>query len=245
VIWTGTCGFGRRQLDVFNTLDAVEIQETFYRPVSIDRAKKWRTGAPPNFRFCVKASQFITHEATSPTYRRAGPVVSSAATSGYGRFQDTPQVREGWEATRAVAEKLGARVIVFQTPSSFGPTEANRTAIYRFFESIRTEAAKAIELRGPWATHIVERICEDLGLVHAVDPFDKEPATYGLAYFRLHGSPPGKTMYRYRYSDEDLERLKRICAEYDDAYVLFNNETMHDDAIRFARGLRGVVNGSG
>ncbi|TLZ76553.1 MAG: DUF72 domain-containing protein [Methanobacteriota archaeon] len=224
MIWTGTCGFGRRQEVVVRQLAAVEIQETFYRPVSVERAKKWRALAAPEFRFCVKASPFITHEATSPTYRRSGRVVTDPERSGYGGFKDTPEVREGWDATRAVAEALGARVIVFQTPASFGPTEA----------------VKAIELRGRWATHIVERICEDLGLIHAVDPFDKEPATYGLAYLRLHGSPPGKTMYRYAYTDGDLERLREICTEYDDAYVMFNNETMHRDAIRFEKSLPGA-----
>ena len=136
-----------------------------------------------------------------------------------------------------------ASVIVFQTPASFGPTETNRTALYRFFESIRTDATKAIELSGPWATHVVEKICEDLGLVHTIDPFDKEPATYGLAYFHLHGSPPGKTMYRYTYTDEDLAQLLAICREYDDTYVMFNNETMQRDAVRFAELLRGVAPG--
>ncbi|HLQ43010.1 MAG TPA: DUF72 domain-containing protein [Thermoplasmata archaeon] len=219
-------------------LDAVEIQETFYRPVSVARARRWRGMAPPDFRFCLKASQFVTHEATSPTYRRSGRIVPDAERSSYGSFQDTPQVREGWEATRAIADAVRASVIVFQTPASFGPTEANRTALYRFFESIRTDAIKALELRGPWAGHIVEKICEELNLVHAVDPFEKEPATYGLAYFRLHGSPPGNTMYRYTYTDEDVGRLHAICREYDDAYVMFNNLSMHADAIRFRRGLR-------
>jgi len=238
VIWTGTCGFGRRQADVLRQLDAVEIQETFYRPVSVERARRWRAQAPSEFRFCVKASQFITHEATSPTYRRSGRIVPGSEKSAYGSFRDTPQVREGWEATRSIAEAIRANVILFQTPASFGPTEANRTALYRFFESTRTQAAKAIELRGPWATHIVEKISEDLGLIHAVDPFDKEPATYGLAYFRLHGSPPGKTMYRYRYTDDDLARLKAIGREYDDAYVMFNNLSMHRDALRFRALIR-------
>ena len=233
MIWTGTCGFGRRQADVLAQLDAVEIQETFYRPVSVDRAAKWRAKAPPESRFCVKASQFITHEATSPTYRRSGRVIPDSEKPAYGFFRDTPAVREGWETTRSVAEAIRATMIVFQTPVSFGPTEANRTALYRFFESIRTDSTKAIELRGPWAVHIVEKICEDLGLVHAVDPFDKEPATYGLAYFRLHGSPPGKMMYRYAYTDADLGRLKATCREYDDAYVMFNNLSMHPDTVRF------------
>ena len=158
MIWTGTCGFGRRQADVIEQLDALEMQETFYRPVSVERALKWRGLAPQAFRFCVKASQFITHEATSPTYRRSGRVVPDSERSSYGSFQDTRPVREGWEATRAIAEAVRASAIVFQTPASFGPTETNRNALYRFFESIRTDAIKAIELRGPWAVHIVEKM---------------------------------------------------------------------------------------
>jgi len=233
VIWVGTCGFSRRQADVFASLHAVEIQETFYRPVAADRARRWRAAAPPEFRFALKASQFITHEATSPTYRRSGRTIPPEERPSYGNFQDTPAVREGWEATLAIATALRASAIVFQTPSSFGPTDGNRTALYRFFESIEADAVKAIELRGPWATHIVERICEDLGLVHAVDPFAREPATYGLAYFRLHGRPPGPTMYRYTYTDADLATLRSVCEEYDDAYVMFNNVTMHADARRF------------
>jgi len=219
--------------DVMQRLDAVEIQETFYKPVRTERAKKWRRLAPREFRFCVKASQFITHEASSPTYRRSGRTIPAADRGAYGGFRDTPRVREGWEATQAVAEALEASAIVFQAPSSFGPSDANRAALYRFFESIRTSSVKVIELRGPWAVHVVERICEDLGLVHAVDPFEREPATYGLAYFRLPGSPPGPAMHRYTYADADLARLDSICREYDDAYVLFNNLTMNSDARRF------------
>ncbi|HYY47478.1 MAG TPA: DUF72 domain-containing protein [Thermoplasmata archaeon] len=234
MIWTGTCGFGRRQADVVRGLDAIEIQETFYRPVSVDRAKKWRSLAPPEFRFAVKASQFITHPATSPTYRRSGRKIPADEGAAYGGFQDTPAVREGWESTRAVAEALRAEAIVFQAPASFAPTDANRAALYRFFDSIRTDAVKGLELRGGgWAAHVVEKICEDLGLVHIVDPFDRESATYGLAYFRLHGKPPGPTPYRYTYTDEDLLRLRSFADEYDDAYVMFNNLTMHPDAIRF------------
>ena len=225
-------------------LAAVEIQETFYRPGSVDRAAKWRALAPPDFRFAVKASQFITHEASSPTYRRSGRIIPAEGRSAYGHFQDSDPVREGWEATRAVAEALGAQVIVFETPATFGPTDANRTALFRFFESIHTDALKGIELHGGWATHLVARICEEIGLVHVVDPFDREPATYGLAYFRLHGSPPGPSTDRYTYTDADLLRLKAICDEYDDSYVMFNNRSMHSDALRFQR-MVGVTGGPG
>ncbi len=233
MIWVGTCGFGRNRGEAFRSLHAVEIQETFYRPVDVDRARGWRTAAPEAFLFCLKASQFITHPASSPTYRRARREIAEADRADYGGFQDTRAVRKGWEATRAVAESLRARAILFQGPSSFGPTPEHVASIYRFFESARTQADRAWEPRGSWPSHIVEKVCEDLGLVHAVDPFAGEPATAGLAYFRLHGRPPGPRLYRYTYTDADLSRLKAMCEEYDDAFVFFNNESMAADAARF------------
>lgn len=233
VIWTGTCGFGRRQADAFCDLQAVEIQQTFYRPVTAAVARRWRSAAPREFSFCVKASQFITHPASSPTYRRAGRRIPPSEAPSYGAFQDTPAVRDGWRATLEVAEILEAKAILFQCPASFGPSENHVASLYRFFGPIETAALRAWEPRGPWAAHLVEKICEDLDLIHAVDPFAREPATYGLAYFRLHGSPPGPKMYRYTYTGADLETLRSVCSEYDDALVLFNNLTMHADATRF------------
>jgi uncharacterized protein YecE (DUF72 family) len=233
VIWVGTCGFGRRHADVFRNLHLVEIQQTFYRPVSVELARRWRAAAPSGFDFTIKASQFITHEASSPTYRRANRVIPAARASAYGGFQATAEVEEGWHATQAIADVLRARVIVFQCPASFGPTTANLAALYAFFEHTQTPATKAWEPRGPWPSHVVEKVCDDLGLVHVVDPFAAEPATAGLAYFRLHGSPPGRTRYRYTYTEADLSRLEAMCQEYDDAFVLFNNVSMHADATRF------------
>ncbi|MEM2991420.1 MAG: DUF72 domain-containing protein, partial [Halobacteria archaeon] len=55
-------------------------------------------------------------------------------------------------------------------------------------------------------------------------------------YFRLHGSPPGKKMYSYRYSDSDLRLLHQKIKSYEDRgeiYCMFNNIAMWDDALRF------------
>ena len=77
-------------------------------------------------------------------------------------------------------------------------------------------------------------LCRRLDLVHCVDPFSAEP-TYGEAiYFRLHG----RGGYRYRYTDEDLSDLRKICERHRDAgrspiYVMFNNTAMRQDALRF------------
>ncbi len=243
VIWVGTCGFRRRRADLFRDLGAVEIQQTFYRPVDPAVAARWAADAPPGFPFAVKASQFITHRATSPTYRRSGRMIPPAEAASYGAFQASAAVEEGWEATRAVAEVLRARILLFQGPASFGPTPDHLAALYAFFDSHPTSAIRAWEPRGPWPSHLIGKVCDDLGLVHAVDPFAAEPATNGLAYFRLHGSPPAPSAYRYTYTDADLTRLRSIAEEYDDAYVMFNNITMDEDARRFLRLLSGELSG--
>src|SRR2546426_1658562 len=79
VIWTGTCGFGRRRAEVLAQLDAVEIQETFYRPVPVERAAKWRGKAPPQVPVFGEGAQFITHEAAAPPHRPSRPGISAFA----------------------------------------------------------------------------------------------------------------------------------------------------------------------
>src|SRR2546422_7282788 len=98
VIWTGTCGFGRRRAEVLAQLDAVEIQETFYRPVPVERAAKWRAQGPPEVRVCGEAAPIITHEAASPTYRRAGRGISDLGEPPDRSFFDPPPVPGGLEA---------------------------------------------------------------------------------------------------------------------------------------------------
>ena len=227
---------------MFRDLEAIEIQRTFYQPVPVQVAQRWRAAAPDDFVFCVKACQFITHPATSPTYRRTGSAIPPSEASSYGGFQDSRAVADGWRATLAVAEVLRAEAILFQCPATFGPTEAHVAALYRFFDHIETPALRVWEPRGPWAAHVIARVCDDLGLVRTVDPFAQESATYGLGYFRLHGSPPGPHFYGYTYTDEDLAKLQGLCREYDDAFVLFIIVTMHADAMRF-RSRVAAVNG--
>jgi uncharacterized protein YecE (DUF72 family) len=63
-----------------------------------------------------------------------------------------------------------------------------------------------------------------------VNPLKEPTLTSGTAYFRLHGV----TGYRHRHSEDDLQRLRRICASFDEVYCLFNNASMLEDATRFA-----------
>lgn len=82
----------------------------------------------------------------------------------------------------------------------------------------------------------VDNMLKGVGAIHVVDPLVKVPAYRGDAfYYRLHGL--GKRLYSYRYTNEDLSRLKEIVlsGEAGEAYVMFNNISMKDDCLRFQR----------
>jgi uncharacterized protein YecE (DUF72 family) len=77
----------------------------------------------------------------------------------------------------------------------------------------------------------VRQLCEELGFVHGVDPFHQNPVFGSFSYFRLHG----RTGYRYRYSDQELEQLREMAGKHTSCYVMFNNTSMLEDARRFQR----------
>ena len=66
----GCCSFSMAQRDYFQRYQLIEIQQTFYQPPQLRTAEKWRASAPRHLEFTLKAWQLITHEPTSPTYRR-------------------------------------------------------------------------------------------------------------------------------------------------------------------------------
>jgi len=100
------------------------------------------------------------------------------------------------------------------------------------------------EPRGRWERKEILSLCEKLDLVPCVDPFKNEPFPGKIGYFRLHG----KTGYRYKYTDSDLEKLKKIAQvptkarqlsqatnSYNQIYFMFNNVFLFEDASRFQK----------
>jgi uncharacterized protein YecE (DUF72 family) len=74
----------------------------------------------------------------------------------------------------------------------------------------------------------VKSLCQELDLIHCVDPSSSKPLWGEVYYLRLHEGPG----YRHSYSDEELMHLKEIVGSK--AYLLFNNLTMYNDALRFS-----------
>ncbi|MFQ5843230.1 MAG: DUF72 domain-containing protein, partial [Thermodesulfobacteriota bacterium] len=103
-----------------------------------------------------------------------------------------------------------------------------------FFSLIdRHELRFAWEPRGLWPEALIRRLCEELQLTHCVDPFKNKQQFGDFQYFRLHGI----TGFAYQYTDADLQQLKQWIGEKS-TYLLFNNNWMKQDALRFMALIR-------
>jgi uncharacterized protein YecE (DUF72 family) len=236
----GCCGFPLSLTRYARVFRVVEVQQTFYQPPLARTLEKWRTQVPPGFEFTLKARQLITHEATSPTYRRLRERLGDQEKAEVGAFRLSAPVLRAWERTLECARILGSRVILLQCPARFGPTEENKTNLRAFLRKIRSDTRSKSQVerlslvwepRGEWKTEEVKELCEELRLVHGVDPFQQMPVTSDGAYFRLHG----RGGYRHRYSDAELEELRSKTRAWSPCYVLFNNLSMREDAQRFQK----------
>lgn len=227
-VHAGCCGFPRSQAEYHGQLGVVEIQQTFYKLPRLDTVQRWRLQAPPGFEFVVKAWQLITHPSSSPTYRQPGLLLDGPL-EAYGSFQPNRHVMDAWTRTRDVALTLKASIVLFQCPPSFEPNAANVTNLVRFFSQVdRGGMMMAWEVRGDWPVKLVQRLCQEMKLLYAVDPFAQPDPSSGTAYFRLNG----KTGYGYRFTDRDLGTLRKWCAGRPEAYCLFSNVSMWEDALR-------------
>lgn len=230
----GTCGFGRtRREEYVSLLPAVEIQHTFYDPPQTATLEKWRSEVPPDFEFTLKAWQMITHESSSPTYRRLKRPLTEKETDEAGFFKPSETVKDAMKVTLACAQALGARTILFQCPARFQPIPENILNLKRFFSTTdRAGLNFAWEPRGKlWDDAVIKGICDELDLWHCVDPFARRTVTPEKCYYRLHGIP----RWRYTYEDDELYELVSLLPKERLAYVFFNNITMKGDAVRFKR----------
>lgn len=237
----GCCGFAASFQRYINSFRVVEIQQTFYQPPAEKTVLKWRQKAPSNFEFTLKAWQIITHPASSPTYRKLKIGLKDIEKKEAGFFRATSIVKRAWDLTLKIARILKANKIVFQCPPGFEPTEENMQNMKKFFSSIDRKNITCIwEPRGNWKPEQILHLCNELNLIHCVDPFKSKTVTAGLRYFRLHGMGG----YRYSYTSDDLKKLVEICNENQNNktvqyYVLFNNSNMLPDALKFQKLIAG------
>jgi uncharacterized protein YecE (DUF72 family) len=229
MIKVGCCGFPIKRGVYYQNFSVVEIQETFYHLPRISTGGRWKEEAPFDFEFTMKAWQLITHESSSPTYRRLRMDLPEKNKRLYGFFKRTEEVDVAWSKTAEFAGAIGARKILFQSPKSFDPSESHIKDLKQFFKEIKRNTFTFIwEPRGQWEREEVEGLCEEMGIIPCLDPLNDPLPRGDFIYVRLHG----KTGYRYTYSEDDLKELLKRMKPYGQAYLMFNNMNMVEDAQR-------------
>jgi uncharacterized protein YecE (DUF72 family) len=228
----GLCGFTMAFADYVREFPVVEVQQTFYEPPADATLLRWRRQAPLRFEFTLKAWQLITHEASSPTYRRLRRPLNADQRRECGSFRATPIVLEAWQRTLDCARRLRATAVLLQCPRSFRSTPENIDRLHRFFARVERPAGVRIlwEPRGPWPADLVLDLCRELELVHVVDPLVDTTVTPEQTYLRLHGL----TGARHVYTDDELAAIAAALPGAGTAYVMFNNLPRIADARRFA-----------
>lgn len=229
----GCGGFPVSRERYFQELKTVEIASTFLATPKLSTVEIWKKEAPAGFEFSMRASQIITHPADSRGYAKILRKIPERRRNFCGHFKPAPEVDFAWEATRAAAETLGARFVVFETPPTFYPDANHLRDFYRFFKSIRrTPAALVWHPRGSWEPRMIGKVCADLGLILAADPVSapQTEVSSGLAlnYFRLPGLRGGGV-----YSETQLREVARRCGN-SPSYVFFTHRSSWHDARRFA-----------
>lgn len=235
LIRVGLCGIGMARGKYYAQFPVTEVQQTFYEPPALATLQRWRAEAPARFEFTLKAWQLITHTHNPRTYRRLKTPIPKSKRARYGRFQMTDEVMKAWRVTLDCAKALEAKILVFQCPASFTPTDQNVNNLVAFFNAIGPEAGKlrlGWEPRGHWPRELVRSLVRSLGLLYVVDPFKNDPLPGPMRYFRLHG----KSSYFDKYTLADLKAIRRQC--HGTSYVMFNNVPMVEDARRFLSLLR-------
>jgi uncharacterized protein YecE (DUF72 family) len=181
-------------------LNAVEINNTFYRLPKASVLTSWAEQVPAGFRFSIKASRKITH------FARLKPEAADA----------TAYLME---TLGGLGERLGT--VLFQLPPNM---KVDLERLGAFLELLPAGLPAAFEFRHEsWADEPVRELLTERGvaLVHADTDESQEDAalvpTASWGYLRLR---------RMSYTDPDLERwLERIeGAGWSRAFVFFKHE---------------------
>ena len=230
----GLCGFTVSMKTYALHFPVVEVQNTFYDPPPDATLEKWRSVTPSSLEYTIKVWQLVTHAANSPTYRRMKRPLNPEDEPGL--FRSSPAVEKGWQRSLHCASVLSASAMLFQCPASFTPDADNVSRMRRFFERIERPGPRLLwEPRGPkWVAErdLALSLCQELGVVHVVDPFVVRPQPGRAVYWRLHGIGGP----RHSYTDEQLRVLHHMLTEVaptEPAYVMFNNLPRVADAKRF------------
>jgi len=179
-------------------LQAVELNNTFYRMPQPSMVESWKAQVPDNFRFSVKASQRITH---------------------FKRLKDvSAETQFMLETVSALEDRLG--VVLFQLPPNM---KKDLERLETFLKDLPADTPAAFEFRHPtWFDDDVLALLRSQNRALCVSDTDDLPTSHidktaDWGYLRLR---------RVQYSEPDLlDWIKRVRAqEWKNTFVFFKHE---------------------
>jgi uncharacterized protein YecE (DUF72 family) len=225
--WVGTyypptCGAPQMLEHYLRDFDTVELNNSFYRLPTPEAFECWRHATPPDFRFAVKGSRYITHNK---------------------KLKDPENALENLLPR---AERLGRKlgVVLWQLPPKW---RKNVARLDEFLAMLPRKHHYAFEFREPsWLSddvltmlaryHAAFCIYELAGFHTAFE------ITAEFVYVRLHG--PGAGKYQGSYSEAQLGRWAERIADWSRrlkaVYVYFDND-QHGYAAHNAKMLKRMV----
>jgi uncharacterized protein YecE (DUF72 family) len=193
------------------TLNAVEINSSFYRPHKNQTWQRWAETVPADFKFSVKTPKSITHET---------------------RLDCGSELLDSFiNQIRFLGKRLGPMLVQLPPSLEFEPATATKfLSLLRqhysgdvaweprhrtWFEKTANEVLKEFK---------IARVAADPGCVlDAANPGGDE----GLAYFRLHGSP---RLYYSEYTDDFLgslaDQLDELAKSRQQVWCIFDNTAL-------------------
>ncbi len=216
-----------KPLELLSVLfDVVEVNSTFYRPVSSHVSHQWcrQVMGNPRFRFTVKVWRKFTHEIGTTVSRNERELFLSGL--------------------QPLLEKNLMGVLLAQFPWSFKRTRENR---FRLGELVELFCGIPLAIEFRHASWDVEEVYAEFRkrnlcfcsidqpiLRDSISP--TEEVTAPFAYIRLHGrnaenwfkEGAGRDQrYDYLYTEEELQpwvdRAQRFVQQVEDVYIITNN----------------------
>lgn len=180
-------------------LPTVEINNTFYRMPKASVLENWAACTPADFRFSIKASRRITHDA-----RLKGDAADSVAYL--------------YRQLEALGDKRGA--VLFQTPPNL---RKDLPRLEAFLAMLPQDHRAAFEFRSEsWCADEVHAVLRKYGAALVLSEREDNAApplvqTAGWGYLRLRLE---------RYAPEELAQWRRriAAAQWTDAFVYFMHE---------------------
>lgn len=193
--------------------NAVELDTTFHAAPPPERAARWASAVPDDFRFCPKAPRAVTHDAEPALDGAVGPMT------------------EFLDSMRALGPKLGA--VLIQFPPSFTADQTWR--LDEFLAALPTDVRYAVELRNrSWGTQrtldlLRAHRCAIVSAEYLTRP-GRLPVTTDFAYVRWIGEH-GKYNHHDREQDDPTpalewwrKHLEPVAQEVRTVYGFMNND---------------------